>query len=95
MLLICTNLLCPSPQSLSPFPLPSSSASLSLISCLQFLHREAEVFADRDVTKLVLWGKQGGLMRSLGALSLCVRIGSNVNSLISCLQTAGEGVSRF
>lgn len=43
MLLICTNLLCPTPPSLFLcFPLLSSSAFLSLISCLQCLHRAAE-----------------------------------------------------
>lgn len=90
MLLVYTNLLSPLHHLFCYFP-PFPSVSLSLISS-SFSEQQSAFFADRDVTKLVMWKSRGmgGMIRNMSEFLFCIRIGSNVNSLISSLQTAGE-----
>lgn len=95
MPLICTYLCRPTATPLSPPPLRSSSACVTLISCLKSQKAVFFFLADRDVTKLVLWWwwLEGG-RSGIGGLHCAVlwpRIGSGgFNSLISHFQTAAE-----
>lgn len=90
LLLICTYLSCSTSTPLSPFPLPMSSASLTLSSCTkkEVLLTEMLLFLSCEESVVVM-------VRSLVALLCCPRIGSSVNSLISGFQTAGKRESHF
>lgn len=91
LLLICAYLSCSTPTPLSPFPLPTSSASLTLSSSpaqKKVLLTEMLLFLSCEESVVVM-------VTSLVALLCCPRIGSSVNSLISSLQTAGKRERHF